>query len=253
MKRRDFISMSSVAALGLVAGCMDDSTPSTTPSQTQTTTVNNGSDQEPPSGNDVPQNMTDISKFAFNKHNKNARTKPYMLEMAASNETPDRKSTQQSTFRYDGDSKSYFGLEFTSPEASGTVEQFSTGGLLFIRHNPDDGEIQYNKESIREQVFLVTGLKQIEQLSQSDVTVGDPEQQEIFVYRYPIESHPQYETVNGFIELDVQTGLLKELQFEGKGQGKHYSLSLKFSYGGVSVDAPAWVKDMDSNTTTDSS
>lgn len=252
MNRRKFLGLASSAAIAALAGCSsnnNDQSPTltdTTVNPTQTTQSTETSDDD--TDVEAPESMTDIARFTANQHNEFIREGPFVLNVTVSSDSDSGDSTQDITYRYDGDTKSFFGMEFSSPDASGTTEQFSTGGLIYVRKNPSDGEVSYSTNRVEDGgVFMLTGINQINQLHGANVTVGEPEQVDGSNYKlkYPITSHADYDTVSGHITLNPQSGLLHEVVFSGESDSETYELSMTFEYHSVSVEAPSWVKNMD--------
>lgn len=258
MRRRKYLALTSAGLTSLLAGCSfgnDDETPTETPTDTQTPTdtPENGTETDettPPSGIQQPQSMTDIAAFTYNHHIKRLEDLPYTMTIESHRETSDGVREQKYTFRFNGTNRSVFFLEVNNPDQSGTIEKYSTGGLVYTRNNLEGSEISYQQDILDEGTVLkITGQNQIDQLDQSGVEVGEPEEQETFVYRYPITAHNAYDSVDGYIELDVQQGLITAIDFEGQSSDSSYTLSIEFNYGGITVEPPAWIRDMDDSNT----
>lgn len=252
MNRRSFLGLISTATITAVSGCSADDNTTTTPTSTETThQTQTTTTQETTTAIDgaveTPQTMTDIARFAANEHNEIVRDGPYILNVSMNNTRDGDELTQDIVFRYNGELKSFFGMEFSSSEESGTTEQFSTGGIIYVRKNPVTGEISYSTNRVQEgEVFMLTGINQINQLHGADVEVGEPEQLDANRYRYPITNHGDYENASGNITLDTQSGLIYEIDITASNNSETYELTMEFTYTDVSVTAPAWVKDMDS-------
>jgi len=235
--------ISSVTASSLLAGCSDilDSQPD----DEQNSTSNNTSEGNTTQGSEpidgAPSTMTEIAKFAINKHSESTKNRPYSATVSSEN----NNISQSIEFRYNGDNKSYFQLEMTIGDELTTVEKYSKDGFVYSRTNPPSGEIDYSKlyASSENGVFMYDGTDYISNLDSFDVEVSNPKRQENKdILRYEILSHSEYDTVTGFIELDLSRDVISEVQITGDDT---YSLSFTFEFGGLSVSKPAWVESND--------
>lgn len=249
MKRRQFLAVSMTGFVGAIAGCSDtdNSTPTgtsnlnETETPTETPTDETPTDETPTETTEgsVPQDMVAISQFAFNKHQKNAKSRPY----TASITTESGQGSQTIDFVYNGEDKSLFTVESVRSGETTTVERFSAYGFMYTRMNPPNEEIKYSKQVVPdgEEAYVHTGIKIIDQLTNSNAEVSEPKEQEkTGVFRYTFTNHGDYDTVSGYIELDVQRGVITEVKFTSDS----YTIDMEFTFGGQTVTKPSWVEDM---------
>lgn len=246
MKRRELLTSSTVGVTMLLAGCSDlfqgengnsTETPNQNISDPESTPI--PSEDIPEA---VPKDFPGIAKFGHNKHQENAKNNPFKLTVETS-----RGETDSDTFTFvsNGEGKSLLTLERTDGETESTVEQYSSSGFIYSRTNPSEGDITYSKTSVedKKEVYIYSGLNMIDQLNTSGVEVSGPRPQDgEKVYRYYFTKHRQYDTVSGFVEIDVSKGIITEVQFSGVSKDSEYSLQMDFTFGSQTVERPAWVQ-----------
>lgn len=247
MKRRQFLAVSATGFIGAIAGCSDtdDPSPTETPTDTNNTTntpTDTDDDTTQTPVENAPEDLVGISQFAFNQHEKNAMNRPYTLTL----NTVADQSSQTIEFVYNGSDKSFFTVESTRDGATTTVERYSSYGVQYTRTNPPEEDIQYQKRSIEgdSEAFVYTGVDMIDELTNANAEVSSPKPQDSEgVFRYEFVNHPDYDSVSGYIELDITRGVITQVMFEGKKSASSYSLEMDFTFGGQTVTKPSWVED----------
>lgn len=259
MDRRKFLASTSTALALTIAGCNTpdetDETPTSTPNNSTETPTETPDDSTPDPNIDdelfayeMPETMADIAAFGYNTFQERVRDFAFQLDVLTRTETKSGGSVdeQQIDFTYDKGDATFFVLQ-SSGEVNGDAQTYSENGFKYQRFNPQDGEITYDKSQIENEMglFFYDGFTLIDQLNAQGVEVGEPSQVNETTVRYPIVAHRTYTTVSGHIDINLKDGLFAAVEMEGENSEEVYTMTLDYTYEPVTVETPAWVRDID--------
>lgn len=259
MKRRTFLASSSAALTIAVAGCSStDDDGEATPRDENNSTQTNETDTTDSTESDInkdefvhemPESMDDIAAFGFNTHQERIRMFSFELDVLTRTEPKDGSAIdeQDIEYTYKLNDDSMFILQ-TEGAVNGDVQRYSVDKYQYSRLNPTDDDIQYRKDPVENDVgvFFYDGFNLIDQLHKQSLTVGDPQQVNEHVVRYPITGHRAYTDASGHIDINLKDGLFSALEFTGENSDEVYTMRLEYNYEDVpDIEKPAWVKDID--------
>lgn len=256
MERRKFLSTVSMISAVSLAGCNSNDaeestetnesvTNNSSSTETQSTEQSTETEQEYPY--ETPQTMTELAKFGYNVFQEQLRTQSFELKRSIeSGNDADGDSSQTMTFKYDADNKESLFIRETD---FGTIQEYSSDGLVYSRIQSPNGNITYDKYQVEDsnQVKLYGGFEYIDSLHGNGVKVAEPvvlDNPNLVSYEFTED--PSYDSVEGEIVLNRQTGLFERVALSGETAVEFYDTELTYTYEeSVTVDVPAWVRDME--------